>query len=110
MKNAKELYPEYWEYEQKGADFYGPSDYDPIIYEIGNVIIKVDDNDYQGDSRILYEKDTHYIYSIIRQSYCNISCYDLFIIRGFVVINFYNFNFTHFHPLSKRKIKFNYFP
>lgn len=60
MKTAKELYPEYWENEQKSGSFYGPGNYQPIIDEIGNVLVQVDDGDYQGDTRVMYEKDGKY--------------------------------------------------
>jgi hypothetical protein len=46
MKTAKELYADSIE------DGYF-SEYQPMIDEIGKVIIQVDDNDYQGDSRVL---------------------------------------------------------
>jgi len=42
MKKAHELY-----------DCKYPADYDPIIESFGEVLIKVDDDDYQGDSRVL---------------------------------------------------------
>lgn len=71
MKNAKELYPEYWKDEQESGSFYGPGDYQPIIDEIGNVLIQVDDNDYQGDSRVLYEKDGKYGYLIFGWGSCS---------------------------------------
>ena len=71
MKNAKELYPEYWDEEQKEGSFFGPYDYDPIINEIGNVLIKIDDDDYQGDSRILYEKDGKYGFLIFGWGSCS---------------------------------------
>lgn len=53
MKTASELYPKYAEEK----DFYGPSDYQPIIDEFGEVLLQIDDGDYDGDSRILYRKD-----------------------------------------------------
>jgi hypothetical protein len=71
MKEAKELYPEYWEEEQKTGSFYGPCDYQPIIDEIGNVLIQVDDGGYQGDSRVLYEKDGMYGFLIFGWGSCS---------------------------------------
>lgn len=47
MKTAKQLYPD-WE------EGYGPCDYQPIINNIGNVVVQVDDAGYQGDTRVLY--------------------------------------------------------
>jgi hypothetical protein len=43
MINVKDVYhEEYW------------YDYNPMIQEFGKVVIKIDDDDYQGDSRVLY--------------------------------------------------------
>ena len=47
--NAKELYPQDGHYISFG-------DYNPIIKSFGNVVVQVDDSDYQGDSRILYNE------------------------------------------------------
>lgn len=49
MKTARELYPDYIE------PFYGPGDYGPLLGSIGEIVLQVDDDDYQGDSRILYK-------------------------------------------------------
>ena len=54
MKTAEELYPDYAEEEKKDGSFYGPSDYTPILENIGDILLRVDDDDYQGDSRVLY--------------------------------------------------------
>jgi hypothetical protein len=71
MRSAKEIYPSYWEDEQKYGSFYGPGNYQPIIDELGNVLVQVDDNDYQGDSRILYEKDGKYGFLIFGWGSCS---------------------------------------
>jgi hypothetical protein len=71
MKTAKELYPEYWEDEKRTGSFYGPGDYQPIINELGRVLIQVDDNDYQGDSRVLYQKDDKYGFLIFGWGSCS---------------------------------------
>lgn len=34
--------------------FSAPCDYDPILRAIGTIAFRVDDNDYQGDSRVLF--------------------------------------------------------
>lgn len=59
MKAIK-LYPEYYKKQQEYGSFYGPSDYQPIISSLGRILIQVDDDDYQGDSRVLLEKDGKY--------------------------------------------------
>lgn len=48
----KQLYPD-CEGENQSW-FNAPYDYNPLLYSIGNVLLKVDDQDYQGDSRLIY--------------------------------------------------------
>lgn len=53
MKPIQEVY----------ADFesWGVSDYDPMLASFGwEIVLKVDDNDYQGDSRVLYRDGDRY--------------------------------------------------
>lgn len=71
MINAKELYPEYWKEEQENGDFYGPYDYQPIIDSLGNVLVQVDDADYQGDTRVLYESNGKYGYLVFGWGSCS---------------------------------------
>ena len=71
MRNAKELYPEYWKEEQEKGEIFAPCDYQPIIDEIGNVLIQIDDNGYSGDSRILFEKDGKYGFLIFGWGSCS---------------------------------------
>ena len=58
MKKAIELYPD--TYKSDDIYFFGPCDYQPILEEFGNIIIQIDDNDYQGDSRVLLQNDNKY--------------------------------------------------
>ena len=53
MNTAKEIYPDY-----EGG--YGPSDYGPMLDSFGPVLLRVDDEDYQGDSRVLYKDGDRY--------------------------------------------------
>ena len=46
MKTAKEIYPN----EERWF-----SDYQPILEEFGEILIQVDEEDYQGDSMLLYK-------------------------------------------------------
>jgi hypothetical protein len=55
MKTAIELYPEYIKREEEHGYFYGPYDYQPILSSFGKIIVQVDDNGYQGCSRVLYQ-------------------------------------------------------
>lgn len=49
MRSAQEIYGE-------GDDqfWFGISNYQPMLEEFGEICVQVDDNDYQGDSRVLY--------------------------------------------------------
>lgn len=64
---AKKLYPEL----DRDGFFYTCGDYQPIIDSIGNVLLEVHDSDYQGDSRILYEKNGKYGYLIFGWGSCS---------------------------------------
>lgn len=46
--------------DEEGSYFYGPGDYNPIIKSFGDVLVQVDDDDYQGDTRVLLRKDGRY--------------------------------------------------
>lgn len=48
MKTAKELY------KREDDDYFEVYDYDPMLKEFGNIALQVDDDDYKGDSRVLY--------------------------------------------------------
>ena len=56
MSTANDLYPNKFEDE-----YLSPiCDYQPIINDFGKVVIQIDDKNYSGDSRILYDNDTRY--------------------------------------------------
>jgi hypothetical protein len=55
MKDIKELYP------QDGG-YFCESSYQPILEDFGNILLQVDDADYQGDSRVLYQDGERYGY------------------------------------------------
>ncbi len=60
MNIAKLLYPE--AYEDEDDDWMGVSDYQPILDALGRIVIQVDDSDYQGDSRLLYQQGDRWGY------------------------------------------------
>ena len=35
---------------------WGWSDYQPMLDAFGNIVVQIDDHDYQGDSRVLYDE------------------------------------------------------
>lgn len=59
LRSAKEIYPDCVDSD---GNFNNPSGYQLIIEEFGNILVQVDDQDYQGDSRILYENNGQYGY------------------------------------------------
>lgn len=63
MKKAEEIYDKECRY--------GWYDYNPILEQFGNIIIKVDDDYYQGDSRVFYEKDGKYGFLIFGFGSCS---------------------------------------
>lgn len=52
LELVREAYPDLNEINNQFD--YGPGDYDPLLNTIGQILLKVDDNDYQGDSRVLF--------------------------------------------------------
>lgn len=50
-----DLYPEWF---AEGEDrFFGPSDYTPLLREFGDIILRVDERGYSGDTFLLYVKE-----------------------------------------------------
>jgi len=47
---AKEIYPEAFE-----ESYCAPYEYQPMLDSFGKILIQVDDDNYTGDSRVLYE-------------------------------------------------------
>jgi hypothetical protein len=56
MKKATEIYKECLEDDY----WYGTGDYQPMLEQFGEIVVQVDDNDYQGDSRVLYKDKKRY--------------------------------------------------
>jgi hypothetical protein len=52
MRTAKEIYK-----DKIDADWFYIDNYNPMIKEFGDVLVQVDDDDYQGDTRVLYQRD-----------------------------------------------------
>lgn len=52
MKKADEIYDSSWSWW----------DYQPMLNEFGNILLQKDEQDYQGDSFLIYEKDDKYGY------------------------------------------------
>ena len=68
MKEAKEIYK-----DDIGNDisWFCITDYQPMLEEFGNILIQVDDDDYSGDSRVLYEKSGKYGFLIFGWGSCS---------------------------------------
>jgi hypothetical protein len=63
MKPIKEVYSphEYLFDYGGGAYFSAPYDYDPLLESFGyEILLKIDDDDYQGDSRLLFKDGKQY--------------------------------------------------
>lgn len=52
MKKASEIYDNSW----------GWWDYQPMLNEFGDILLQKDEQNYQGDSFLIYEKDDKYGY------------------------------------------------
>lgn len=63
---ARRLYPD-------AEDRWGfsVSDYDPILHSFGEVVVKVDENDYSGDSLVLLRKESRYGFLIFGWGSCS---------------------------------------
>lgn len=56
MKAIREVYP-----DQGEEPFYGPGNYDPLLQSMGyEIVLQVDDSDYQGDTRVLFKDGDKY--------------------------------------------------
>ena len=61
MKPINEVYPEKAQEEKKRGAFYGPIDYTPMLDSMGyETLLRVDDSDYQGDSRLILRDGSRY--------------------------------------------------
>ena len=59
MKTALELYSEEYGIDNLIGYIF---DYTPMLEQFGEILIRVDDNDYQGDSYLIYKKENSYGY------------------------------------------------
>jgi hypothetical protein len=55
LARVKQLYP-----DQEDDPFYGPGDYQPLIGSFGEILLQVDDKDYQGDTRVILKRGDEY--------------------------------------------------
>lgn len=56
MKPIRDIYPD------MGENFYGPCDYTPLLKSLGDIIARVDQDDYQGDSWVLFRDGDRFGY------------------------------------------------
>lgn len=59
MKTALELYSEEYGIDNLIGYIF---DYTPMLEQFGEILIRVDDDDYQGDSYLIYKKENSYGY------------------------------------------------
>ena len=70
MKNVTEIYAnEYKEHIED--DYLCIGNYEPMVKELGNILIQVDDSDYQGDSRYIITKDNKFGFLVIGWGSCS---------------------------------------
>lgn len=65
MENMKPIYRVCYLYNTTSKSECYLADYDPMIEDFGNVLFRVDDDDYQGDSYVFYgnmDKDSRFGY------------------------------------------------
>lgn len=62
MKDIKEVYPNLEIYENDGEKIFDrASDYTPLLESFGyEILLQVDDEDYQGDSRLIFKNGDKY--------------------------------------------------
>lgn len=56
MKPIQDVYPD------MGENFYGPCDYAPLLESMGTIVARVDQDDYQGDSWVLFRDGDRFGY------------------------------------------------
>jgi hypothetical protein len=59
LRSAIEIYPDCVD---KNGNYHEVGGYGAMIEEFGKVLVRVDDDDYQGDTRVLYENNGQYGY------------------------------------------------
>ena len=67
LRSAKEIYPNC----VSPDGYFSVSGYEAMIEEFGKVLVQVDDHDYQGDTRVLYENNGQYGYLIFGWGSCS---------------------------------------
>ena len=61
MKTIKECYPDAFDAHDGSFSSYGVGDYRPLLESLGHeILLQVDDNDYQGDSRLILKDGDRY--------------------------------------------------
>jgi hypothetical protein len=71
VDDVKALYPEVAKDEAEYGHVSHESDYQPIIDSFGVVLVQVDDRNYEGDTRVIYEKDGRYGFLVFGWGSCS---------------------------------------
>ena len=66
--DAERLYPDQYDRDDWN---YGPSNYQPLLDEMGTILVQVDDSDYQGDSRLLLRDGGRYGFLVFGWGSCS---------------------------------------
>lgn len=66
LEKIPEIYP-----DTKNENFYGESDYTPMVKSFGEILIEVADNEYRGDTRYLLKNESKFGLLIIGWGSCS---------------------------------------
>lgn len=61
MKTIEETYPDQAKESESEGHFWAPGDYNPMLQSFEyEILLQVDDSDYQGDSRLIFRNGDQY--------------------------------------------------
>lgn len=66
--DTERLYPD--QYPKDGCNF-GPSNYQPLLDEMGTILVQVDDSDHRGSSRLLLRDGGRYGFLVFGWGSCS---------------------------------------
>lgn len=70
MKDIREVYPDC--IDKTDGYWWGAYSYQPMIHSLGyKILLQIDDHDYQGDSRLLFQNGDQYGYLIFGWGSCS---------------------------------------
>lgn len=67
MKDIREVYPDSEAY----GSFWASGDYTPMLESLGQIVARADQNDYQGDSMVLFRDGSRFGYLVFGWGSCS---------------------------------------